>query len=460
MIRCGSVSQSSSLASQRGSILITSLVILMILMTIFLSVATYSLTRHGFHVKAANRLTASHLAESGIQRALADITADNLFPENPGIKTPNGGSISYSTTVWGPYLLVFSKGTKANQTVVTTALIGSRPHEFFDAAVTVADENYPFAVAGNSRIYGDVNTGPLGMEAGRIRGEGVATPEFHVGRACEHQSLSVPALDSVVLSHYYDSMAARRSSVDHTDHGSLIVRQGSEDPFENGPTLYVENNLVIDGANLSSYGEIKSIFVGGSVEIRGASHLSGLIEIVADGHVLLTDSACLDEVILRAEDSIVFRGACQFSGQAICSREISVRDSSRLVYPSLLLLDSSEEIAADRSMIHLASRVTMESMCFIAPSDASSSGARLLHLDTATTFTGYLVSHDKTQLQGSLRGSVVTEQFYLHLPPTTYVNWVKDCLIYREGLDYAPALPILQEDSESYSILRLDGDRP
>ncbi len=462
MTLCGWKPCSVRQLNQRGAVLVAVLVILLVVMIIFLAVLTYGLHRHAQHVKRVNLTAAQFLAESGVQRYLSDLHNGVLFPDIPPRQTPNGGTIKTDVKSWGPYLLVISEGGMANQSVVVTALIGSSPSEFIKAAVTICDENYPFVVAGNTRIYGDVNTGPQGLQTGRIRGEGMTTKEFHVGNVHMFNSLAVPSLDSVVMQRYRKEQANRRAAVDRVEHGSLIISEQESDPLENGNCLQIENNLVMTNDALISTSTISSIFVGASAEIAGQSRLIGLIEIVADRSIVIKDSADIDMALLYAEDSVVFAGNCRFSGTVICRGKIVVRDNAALVYPSLLFLEVDESSESGGG-IYLTSSHPLESTCYATLLDTSVSPQKcMIYLDTDITFTGFLVSQGRVDLRGRLIGSVVTEQFHYSLPPTTYVNWVKDCYINRNMLRFSPVLPVLDRESspDGYRIMRQDGPTP
>lgn len=462
MILCGWKSYSVRQSDQRGAVLVAVLVILLVVMIIFLAVLTYGLHRHAQHVKRVNQTAAQFLAESGIQRYLGDLHNGTLFSGMSTRESPNGGTISTDVKSWGPYLLVTSIGSMANQSVVVTALIGSSPSEFFNAAATICDENYPFVVAGNTQIHGDVNTGPQGLQTGRIRGEGVTTTDFHVGNVNIFNSLAVPLLDSTVMHRYQEEQANRQANVDRVEHGSLIISEQGSGSFESGKSLQIENNLIITSEAVISTSTISSVFVGGSAEIGGQSRLIGPVEIVADRSIVIKNSAAIDMALLYAEDSVVLAGNCRFSGTIICRGKIVVRDSAALVYPSLLLLEVDESSESGDG-IFLSSSYPLESTCYASLLDTTVSPQKcMIFVDTSCTFTGYLVSQGRVDLRGRLIGSVVTEQFHYHLPPTTYVNWVKDCYINRNMLRFNPALPVLDRKSApaGYRIVRQDESTP
>ena len=445
----------------RGSILVSVLAVQVFLLTIFVFALTYVLARYGFHQSEQNRTLARHLSHAGVSRYLSNLRPESYFDERDVVLAPNGGEFALRTTAWGPYLLVMSDGSYANQTVRTSALIGSTPPTYFDGAVTVCDVNYPFVVAGNTRIRGTVNTGPLGINPGRIKGEGVIDENYLIGGNEIHAALAVPELDTVVVSQYLASTQKRRLQAGTVLSGSVVLDEKSKSLLAENSVLTIENNLAISDLSYSSPSEITSIFVDGFIEIDGETRIDGLVEIVASGPIRVKGTSVLDNVILYSEDSILIGGKTAFSGIAISSSKIIVDDLATLTHPSLLLVLKEDQECKDGCGIQLRSRGKLESICYLAsrePSDMRTD--YLLYLDTLSRFTGFLIAQGKADLRGGVNGSVVVNRFQYWLPPTTYVNWVKDFHIKRAALDFSPALPVLTGAGESgnYRIFRLDGE--
>ncbi len=448
----------TNLQNERGTILISSLAIIIILLTIFLAALSYGLTRYGTHIRDRNALLATNLAEAGINRGLDRLNNEGHFSDTLIVETPNGGRYQTSVRAWGPYWLITSDGDYANQTVQATAIIGSAPPDQFEAAITACNENYPLVAAGHTRIYGDVNTGPLGLNQGRIKGEGRRKQEFHWGEVRILENLEIPSLDTTVLNRYRAHVQSGRLNPTTIISGSLEISLDSREPIREG-TIQIENNLAIRDYASEAAGVIHSLFVGGYVEIGGTCRISGLVEIVAEGPIHLTDSSVLDNVLLVSSDSIVISGDATFSGIAISTKSIEVKENARLAYPSLLLLDFAENESDEKPELRLTSRGDLESLCFVVFNREDRSRPRsLLYLDSTSSFTGFLVSQADADLRGSVRGSVVTEQFHYSLPPTTYINWIRDLFIHRQGLGFSPILPVLEKSrvTDQYAIMRLD----
>ncbi len=446
------------LNNQNGSILVTVLTVLSILLTIFVFALTYTLTRYSVHTKDKNMLIATHLSEAGIQNGVNKLN-QNIFTLNYKYKTLNDGVIKVSKKYWGPYYLISSTGQFANQKIITTSIIGSYPDSIFLDAVTVCDERYPFIVAGNTQIYGDVNTGFLGMETGRIRGEAVTSKQYHQGKINIHQSLSTPQIDTTALDGYFNSVLSRKTNCKTFESASMYLNHSSENIFEKTNSIEIENNLEMNNFSYESNSNIHSLFVNGSVEIKNSSHVSSLLEIVSEGAIYLKDSSVIDNLILYSKDSIIIEDNVTFSGIAIAHNKIIVKDKAKLLYPSTLLLLPKDMSVDSDNGIFLESNNQLETVCYLAKNQDDSTYMKdVIYLDTLTSVVGAIISNQLVDIRGKVYGSIVTERFKFEQPPTTYVNWAKDLYVNRVLVDYNFGLPLFQSNTSSqrHIILRED----
>ncbi len=458
MTHFGYMSIPSRLLSQKGSVLATVLLVLVILLGIFLSAMTYALSRYGHHIGTQNKLVASHLSEAGVCHQIDDLQRYGARQERNLWSAPNRGKIRTRLHAWGPYFHVISEGEFANKTVLTSALIGSAPPDYMDAALTVGDPNSPLVVAGHTRILGDVITGHQGVMPGRFRGESVVD-NFLRGTNHKFASPPAPRLDTNIINLYFRELEDRGRNIEQVLSGSVVLGAEDSDYLEDLSCVRVENNLVLKDISFRHFGEIKSFFVGGSVDISGSTRLSGLIEMVTDKSIRVTDSAVIDHAILWAGDRVEISDNARFSGIAISGGRIIVSDNATLEHPSLLLADTADAEPTDTTGIYLISRGQLESVCYLRDSDRESDVSnRMLYLDTTVGFKGFMLSEGYADLRGRVFGSAAAKLFHYAHAQTTYLNWVKDLYISRARLDYTPGLPVLQasDSTTRYLIVRED----
>jgi hypothetical protein len=440
-------------------VLVSVLAILAALMIIFFAALTYCLSLYGVHVKEKNRMVAGFLADAGIQHQLAAMQRGSLVKPRWSEPSPNGGFFSAYSREWGPYVLIVSEGKLANQTVAASALVGSVPPGIFKAAITACNRSYPFVVAGNTTIHGDVNTGPLGMTTGRIRGEGVVSEHFHRGATNAIPNLRRPRLDSSVIDRYLQELPSRRQRAEIVLPGTQVWRTTPPEELANYTSVVIENNLLIQDVQMNVEREVVTLFADGAVEIAGSSRIGGLYEICADGPIYLKDSSIVDKALLFSKDSIIISDDAAFSGVAVSLTRIVVREKGRLLWPGSLTVAASAEPPVDSCGIWLTSRGMLEGGCYLHQDVADSSFRRYrVYLDTGSTFNGVIVSEGAADLRGTVHGTVVTDHFTYEEPTTVYVNWVKDLQVDRTAFNYLPVPPILREEvpERRLQILRQD----
>jgi hypothetical protein len=446
----------------KGTVLLSALALIAVLLIIFLAVLSYCLSRYGQHVKANNRMTAGFLADAGVQTVLSRLESDSLATADTVETAPNGGTIRIKTLAWGPYLRVVSEGQFANQRVRSSALFGSVPPPCFAGAITVTDPNYPLVVAGNTTINGDVYAGPLGMTTGRIRGEGVVNEKFHTGQVITVPTPPYVTLDTTFLARYLAEQGKRRSATAIQLPGTQVWASPPPEAAKGDYSCRIENSLKLENCQLEVGPHLLSLFVSGSVEITGRSTITGLVEIVAGGSISVSDSSVLDETLLYSGDAIVLTGKSQFCGVAVSPRRVSMSDRAGMTYPGLLMVKLSDPDCHDSCGIWLKSHGLLEGICYLAAAPISKRPVGYqLFLDTAVSFTGLLLSEGVSDLRGTLFGSVMTHRFLYTEPATEYLNWVKDLKVDRTRLKFEPIPPPLSRSpwALSHAIVRQETEK-
>ena len=72
-----------------GTVLVTVLAVMVILLILFLAAFTYIANRHSFHIKQQNQLIARHLSEAGITRRLNHLSEHGVSYDSISFEAPN-----------------------------------------------------------------------------------------------------------------------------------------------------------------------------------------------------------------------------------------------------------------------------------------------------------------------------------------------------------------------------------
>ena len=436
-----------SLNDEQGSVLASVLLMLVVLVTLFVSVLSYAVSRYSVRIAEKNRLVAMHVAEAGMIRASRLISAPYRHAQIPVWTAPNGATAEVKLRPWGPLLLVESIGSFANQKVRRYGFLGSRPPPMFRAAVSVGDENTPLVVANNTTIIGDVNTGPLGITKGRYRGRGV-DDGFLQGRNVIATSVTIPGIDTSLLAWYDDTVRSKRTNPDELLEGPLIVNVESDATVFSHRIVRVKNGIVINGASLESLSPGTILISESDMVISGTSHINGPIELIAEGSIIVSDSCVIDAALLVAQDSVILLGDVRFKGVVLAGKKVTIRDRVTMSYPSLAVVATKENVYSPGELSVNTSQSCEGSFYVVSQGGPNLLADRnLLYVDAVATLTGYAVSTRYAEIRGRIHGSIAAEAFYFEDPPTTYINWLNNTYADRSRLTYPGALPVLETKS-------------
>lgn len=440
--------------SPQGTVLVSSLAVLLGLTIIAILAMTFAIFTVGRHQREANLLVARHLAEMGIQDARTPLDSITELAAGWERTAPNGGIYRVFGRSWGPFVQVRSEGVYRNQHAHVAALLGANSRTIATAALRNCDPSYPLVIAGNSRIDGDIHVSSRGLMTGRLEGSSAPDSGFHHGHVIiKHDQ--VQSIDTAIWEQMSSESGRRERSSGTVILGTLLLTARDTLRFDTDTLLRAEDNIVLIGSSLSSPVSVTTYEARGYVEISSGARLSGLFEIHPGSYIKLRDTVALDGALITAKDSIVLESNARFSGVAVCPGRIVLRDRAMLVPPAILVTRCTDRPDEDSAGIFLSSSAPMEGVCWVE-GGSSLSESPLLFVDSGVAFTGLLVSSGRADIRGKLRGGMVIRRFEFASGMTTYVNWLRDVQVDRRALDYNPVLPVLANRQDSVlEIVRL-----
>ncbi len=448
------------LEDEEGSVLVTALVIIAVLLTLFLSAFSYGIARYSVHVKRHYNNQAGYLAESGINRLMAllnsqEISLETVIEDSLSIEIPEIGKYTVSIRPYGGYFLVKSFGVSGSQSNVRYSLLGTNHRSITDNALTIFDGRFPIVATGLTQIKGDLFSPSVQLTTGQIEGRGIVNENFHSGKRIIVDNLISPFRLFSAIDDYIEYVYQNLRRDAHTVSTSVLLT-GDDKFLSDKDVISIQGNLEINDFSVSRRKRPLTIVVTGWVDISGKSELRGLIEIVSEKFIRLSDSSVFVGGLLYAEDSISLQDNSYFSAQAVSRHQMSVTDSCDVDYPSLLLTNASVFANSGDYGIRVASHLPTNAIIMYLSSDTlKQRDHEVVEVDSNAIIEGIVYSSDYLNLNGHLDGSAVTSNFKFEIPPTTYINWLKDITIDRPNLDYNPVLPIVKQDSLSYSIVYL-----
>lgn len=380
-------------------------------------------------------LMGSYLLLNSLQQRFLDreyatvIAQDNMLsglslfrstPEATYMTDSLFGSVTDSFEVtsepWGLFQLVQAKGVHGTTTIGRSALLAQQPTGLWKAGLFLADQGFPLLIAGDVHLSGDLYLPRAGLQTGYVHGKGFSGQQTYHGTLHSSFLKEVKAHSSCLQS-IRDSLTQISQEV--PDKEQVVLRNVNQknDWNESAFCLQSPYRLAIEA----------SLFAGKCI-----LHSSHELIIGADTEI--------NHGILFAR-KITFQSGFQGRVQAFATESITLESGVELAYPSVLY------VAGGR--ITLSENCDIEGAVLLDHPISSSTNIQqaFCHVAKGTQITGHLLCQGVLELRGSVKGHVMTDQFILKTPATTFQNYMLDARIEGGTLGPSYLMPLLQENA-------------
>lgn len=308
---------------------------------------------------------------------------------------------------WGVFEKVTSTATIKNKRFQKIALIGSKQPESNRSALYIQENNKPLVLVGNTKIEGLAYLPKQGVKPGYISGQSYYGSRLIYGPT--RVASKLPKLSSDITKSI--SQLESTSSTLHQDQ-FLDIQEGNvySNSFLN-PLQIVYSNTEID---------LKQV------------ELTGYIVVQSKSKITVHPSAKLKDVILVAP-KIEIQANTVGSFQALASKEILVGNNVQLSYPSALVVKEKQETQKETYTNNLNEEehnITIEQdamikglVLFIGQDRPNNYSPQILLKENATVY-GEIYNIQNTELQGTVYGSVFTNNFIANQSGSVYQNHI------------------------------------
>ena len=389
------------------------------------------------------------LAESGIHDALAELAAN---PEirylNRHLTLDSANQISYSIRPWGAFLQVQSTGIGRRLTRAVTALVGTEPPRIFDHVLSPLESRYLLVVSGRTRIHGDVYVGAAGLTQGEINGRGFEGDQLVFGEVDTLDSRSLPRFSSSLLREFLDSLNELKLATSCGDLALVFAenRDRYNDLGDDSPVIRTRAAIEFNLSDSVAWCSPCCFFSDQSIQVTGRSRLNGVV--LCAPEVVISDEAYFKEGLIVADHA-------ELSGNSVCSGQIVVRDTLRilanasLVRPSLVILRGRQVEERMLGAVEVTSQGLIESS-FVngarwieTSAPACIASVCGLHISRQSRIVGMIWWEGRVELEGTFAGAAAVSFFTHHCPPTTYMNWLVDSRIEFADVRTCNAFPLV-----------------
>ena len=321
---------------------------------------------------------------------------------------------------WGYYKIGIVRSFFKNDTITKAMVIGEK-NNMIRPALYLTDYDKPLNMVGKATIDGDVAIPRSGMRRGNIFNNEPRSSYMLRGE----RTTSTRKLPEIKETIYFEEVS------DIKPLESLLPEKKIERAF-------TEETLM-----LTYEKKIVSNF-----------HLKGNIILKSNDTLIIKNNNVLTDIMIQAP-TVIFE--TNFSGtlQVFASQGIFLENKVTLKYPSSLFISRDSGTLTE---INIGEESTVIGGVVLTGDQYRFSLQRLLTIAPNAKVVGDVYCFGKTQLEGSVTGSLYTDRFYLKTASAIYENYIYNGTINSTMLpEYFIRIPLLDNGDENrmtYEIIK------
>lgn len=379
------------------------------------------------------------LAESGVERFLAELNDTSRDPRTL-IERRFTDSISENESItrtlypWAGTLLAVSIGRVGTVSDTSSEIIGQESDLPDSVIVRTRNPHYPLVLSGSTNSEGLVTSVAGQPTSGLFLGRGPTQSRVD---SWTYRGEDTPsAFDPWLMKHELENL--KGVLVAGTPQWSGALRLSGVDLSE----AFTEDTTIIDGdlelvnCTLSVAHVPRFILATGNISIRERTLISGRAKlwsaesVFISGNAIIDKAALISDSVTRIEEDAVFRGHL-LSGYAI-----SVADRAKLVSNSTISAYLSGESGRSTPIhsILVSSGANLD--CFVgsfADSTLKAADIPRIKVDTGVSFSGMILSNHFIESYSDVVADFDVDGFWFKKSSTTYVNWIADRWLREES---------------------------
>ena len=434
--------------NDRGSALITVLVIAVIITATLMVFLSFSVQHARMLTHKGDFLKARYTAQNGLQQFIADAHQDDNWDWRREITTNRfnfdaGDTATVETTPWGSYTYVRSSAARKDQQSTITDYLAIVPPPIFNNALILNPLYSSLVVTGDTRLQGDVIVGRSGVKKESLRGRPYSGSSIVYGNIERSTIDQRPGIDREFLRSLFSGLNRDSRRTAALDLQALLPDSGyrvqltatsgmpqiidfteglpTEDPWEiTGPGILVANSPLTLSGNLSFRNHVK---------------------ILSQHPITIGPGVTMDGAIVYSAKHLTLDSVTQLNGQFYSEEKIEVKGHSSIEYPSIALVFAP---APGSSIKILDNAIFNGTMAGIRrePDASNTPEAGHVWVDDNAIVNGLLYSDNTVTLEGTVKGTLITDRFHFYYSPTNYYNWINGGRIDRNSLDGDFRLPL------------------
>ncbi len=325
---------------------------------------------------------------------------------------------------WGVFDIAIVRSKVKNEFFQKVGLLGLQNSK--RDALYLKDNNNALVLVGKTKITGNALLPKQGVKSGNIAGESYYGNELIFGKR-KLSASTLPKIQNIAyINEFYRNYNSEEIENFELEDGLKLYQS-----FTVNPLLYEDSNSII---------------------LQNTS-LSGNIIISSKRAIIVKSSAILEDIILVAPKISIEKNT-KGNFQAIANKNIDVGSNCTLNYPSALILledknNTSQQNLKDEIPIHISSNSEVRGMLVYYSENKSLNYKTQIQVDEKSTIKGEVYCSKNLELQGTVFGTVYTNNFIVKKSGGIYINHLYNTIINSEELPKQYAGIIIDKNSNS-----------
>ena len=297
---------------------------------------------------------------------------------------------------WGFYDILICKTSFKKDTIFKLAMVGKKSTANTKLALYTTDYDIPLKLSGETKITGHLKIPNGSIEQTYINGQ--FGNNVQVFGTQQTSSNKLPKLK-------------KRIELDLNNFEVVSLNSLNTNPIVNA---FSAKTKIID---LNGIKTLSDIAIKGNFVLRSNTKLS------------ISNTAILEDVLVVAPEVVITSG---FRGniQIITKRKVDIETNVLLKYPSSIYVEND----IDSVKVSIGKKSTLAGGIVINGNNYKNSLKRELIIEEDASVIGTVYCYGKTQLKGTVIGTIFTDRFFLNSETSNYENVLLNATINRDSL--------------------------
>ena len=422
------------------SFLITSVIFYAIIIVFFFNAQV---------VKEINKKKLELACFSSVQKHISNL----LNPENKNyLVCFDSTNVFLSCRMRGVYYEIKAKSKNHLDSTEVVYLIANKITAPFDNAIIISCPNLRAAVAGNTKIGGNILATSNIFSYVNIPGIETVRREFISGKIYTSQKIKVKAYNES----FYTLNKIPNYDVNYKIlPGGFVLNTFSLSILDSSKNLIINGDFFLEGKLGYTQKFISNIFVvKGNTFIKSNTHSFLDLQIYSNSSITINDNSIVKNLTSFTQKDIIIKSKCILENVQMFAEKNIFISNSELKYPSTVSIYVNTSILSNfKNEIDINSSKVNGNIMLLSSTTGMGNNQSKILIDEKCTVQGLVYSENYSEISGKIFGIVYTNSFRFYKGPTEYINWLVNLNINREKLNKWFLLPIGLLNKSEFEIL-------